>query len=1505
MSFTHLHVHSHYSLLDGLGKIDELVSRAAALGMDALALTDHGNLYGAIEFYQKARTAGIKPIIGSELYIAAGDMRDKRPGIDDKRWHLTVLAASNEGYQNLLQLVTKAHLEGFYYKPRVDKACLREHAQGLIALSGCLGGEVPRALRAGAPERAERAIREYQSIFGPDNFYLELGAHTEHPEQRLVNDALVALADRTGAQLVATGDIHYVEKSDAEAQDILVSVQSGNRFDDENRLTMKEFDLSMRSPDEMAALFARHPEAITNTEVIKERVNVSIELGKNRLPRFAVPEGYDPDSYLAELSRQGVVRRFGSEGLRALHITDRLNYELAVIRQTGFAPYFLIVQDFVSWAKQQGIVVGPGRGSAAGSLVSYVLGITNVDPLTYHLLFDRFLNKDRISMPDIDLDFADTRRDEVIEYVAKKYGRAHVAQIITFGTMAARAAVRDTGRALGMPYSFCDQIAKLIPFTPGVKTGWLLKCLSNVQELKDLYERDPEAKRLLDAAMKLEGVARHASTHACGVVISPEPLATIVPLQHATRGGTGRNENDNEKSKAVVTQYEMHAIEDLGLLKMDFLGLRNLTIIEHALAIIRSAHGIAIDVDKIPLDDKKTFVLFQRGETSGLFQFESAGMKRYLKELKPTEFEDLIAMVSLYRPGPMELIPSYINRKHGKERVTYLHPKLEPILNKTYGIGIYQEQMMEIAKELAGYSLPEADTLRKAIGKKIKSLLDQQREKLIAGMLKNNIDRKTASAVWELFPPFARYGFNRCLAGDTLIYDPTTGIPTPIRALHEQRMPRRIVSLEKNWRLHPKPVADVTYNGRKKVYRIQTRSGRIISATINHPFLTPSGWKAISNILPREKIAVPRILPEPNRPKTESPHRLGLLGYLLAEGNFCHPNGFYFYSTQQDEIDDYCAMLQRFENTTPTIDRSKRTIAVYAKRRDLKRPTEAVQWIESLGLKYKKATQKFFPEFVYRLPNHDLAILIGKMFQGDGCINLKRKDPQIFYATSSAAIARGLQHLFLRFEILSTVHTKSFRYRGGKKIGYTVTLYRHDNIQKFLTAFGRHFVGNKAVVAAQIITTHPILNGTLRPWAARGSYDTVPVALIRNVMRETVHAQHESHASFARKIGVSERLFLSDKRKIGYLRETAGVIARALHDTTLLAMAESDVYWDEIKSITPLGVTDTYDLTVDETHNFVANDIIVHNSHAACYALIAYQTGYLKAHYPAEFLTALLMAEGNDVERIAFIVEEARAMNIEVLAPDINESDEKFAMVGPRKIRFGLASVKNVGANIVSAIASERVRAGPFGTLAEFLERVQHKDLNKKSLESLIKCGALDGLGERATLLVNLDLLLDYNREAQKSAVAKQESLFAVAPGVVTPQIRLRPTDPAPKRERLQWERELLGLYVSDHPVKEYMARFAERKATPIRDLAGNPNRTVIIGGLVAGIQKIVTKTGEPMLFVKMEDLTARTEILVFPRVLAENPGIWQEEKIVLLRGRVSDKDGTTKVLCEKAVEMV
>ncbi|MEK9195483.1 MAG: DNA polymerase III subunit alpha, partial [Patescibacteria group bacterium] len=815
------------------------------------------------------------------------------------------------------------------------------------------------------------------------------------------------------------------------------------------------------------ALFPHNPEVITNTQEIAERAHIDIELGKNQLPLFAVPQGYDANSYLTKLCNQGLEQRYGSDAKTNPAIGERLNYELRVIGQTGFASYFLIVQDFIAWARSRNIVVGPGRGSAAGSLVSYVLRITDIDPLRYNLLFERFLNPERISMPDIDLDFADTRRDEVINYVADKYGHDHVAQIITFGTMAARAAIRDTGRALGMPYSFCDQIAKMIPFTPqGEKVGWLKKSLATVKEFQDLYNRDEQAKKLIDAAMKLEGVVRHASTHACGVVISPRPLEEYVPLQYATRHGDLKTENN--KNQVVVTQYEMHAIEDLGLLKMDFLGLRNLSIIERALKNIKFQTGEDIVIESIPLDDKKTFELFQKGLTTGLFQFESSGMKRYLKELKPTELEDLIAMVALYRPGPIELIPSYIKRKHKKERIEYLHRKLEPILKNTYGIGVYQEQMMQIARDLAGYTLPQADTLRKAIGKKIKSLLAEQQVKLISGMIANAIDAKTANAIWELFPPFARYGFNR--------------------------------------------------------------------------------------------------------------------------------------------------------------------------------------------------------------------------------------------------------------------------------------------------------------------------------------------------------------------------------------------------------------------------------------------------SHAACYALIAYQTGYLKAHYATEFMTALLAAESADMEKIAFFIEETRAMDIDVLPPDINESFADFTVVAPKKIRFGLGAVKNVGANIVQAIIDERTRGGKFASIGDMAERVAHKDFNKKSAESLIKCGACDAFGERGQMLGNIELILDYNRESQKQKNAGQISLFGGTNEHTVRLLRLQPKQSALDAEKLRWEKELLGLYITQHPITAYQETFTRNNIATIKSITSSMrNQTISIGGVITGIQKINTKSGEAMLFVKLEDTTAKTEVLVFPKVLTQFPDIWKEENIIFVKGRVSDKDGIPKILCEKA----
>jgi len=1081
MKFTHLHVHSHYSLLDGLPKIDELLDYTKELKMDSVALTDHGVLYGAVEFYKKAKEKKIKPIIGCEMYIAYGKMQEKRTNIDDKRYHLVLLVKNETGYKNLVYLITKAHLEGFYYKPRIDEELLEKHADGLIALTACLVGKIPFLIRSKKIEEAEKLALKYQEIFGKDNFYLELQHHPNILEQKITNEGLINISKKYKIPLIATNDVHYLRPEDKEAQDILMLINTNADRNDPERLTLKTDDFSLKSPKEMIEAFKDIPEAIENTQKVKDLCNFDFNLGKVNLPYFEVPTGKTPNEYLEELCKQGLKKRFGENP--DSKVKERLNYELSVIKQTGFASYFLIVQDFVNWAKNQRIVVGPGRGSAGSSLVSYLLNITNIDPIKYDLIFERFLNPERISFPDIDLDFTDRRRNEVINYVAQKYGENRVAQIITFGTMAARAVIRDVGRALNYPYSYCDQIAKMIPF------GFSLnETLKRVNEFKNLYQTDERAKTLIDLAKKLEGVARHASTHACGVVISNKPLVELIPLQHPSQ--------DDE---SIVTQYEMHSIEDLGLLKMDFLGLKNLTIIEDTLSRIYVIHNKKIDIENVPLDDKETYKLLQEANTTGVFQLESDGMKKYLKQLRPTEFEDIVAMVALYRPGPIQFIPDYIARKHKRKKIEYLHPKLKPILEKTQGICIYQEQLMQIARDLAGFSLKEADVLRKAVGKKIKALLDSQEEKFIQGMIKNNIKKEIAQKIWQWILPFAEYGFNR--------------------------------------------------------------------------------------------------------------------------------------------------------------------------------------------------------------------------------------------------------------------------------------------------------------------------------------------------------------------------------------------------------------------------------------------------SHSCSYATISYQTAYLKAHYPVEFMASVLTSEKADIERIAVLIEECKKMGIKVLPPNINESLKNFTVVpNENKIRFGLLAIKNVGENIIDAIVKERKENGAYKSIEDFIRRVNSKDLNKKSLESLIKVGVFDEFAERNQLLYNLERLLEWARENQKNKRNGQQGLFdGVKNSNFYNNIYLEKTPVAPTFEKLKWEKELLGLYVSSHPLESYKT-ILEKKTVSLASLKNHNNNfnnnynnnyynnnyynnytnnyatrspKIRVGGIISGIKKIVTKTGKPMLFVKLEDLTDKTEVIVFPSVIEKNPIVFQENKIVFVSGRLDKKDNTVKVIAEDVEEIV
>jgi len=1048
--FVHLHVHSHYSLLDGLAKIDQLIDKAKEYQMPALALTDHGVMYGALEFYLKAKESGINPIIGAETYIAPRTIYDKVPKIDTSPYHLTLLAKNYQGYLNLIKLITIANLEGYYYKPRIDKNLLQEHSTGLIALSGCLQGEVARLILSRDFEKAEKTAKKYAEIFDGE-FYLEIMDLPNIEEQVFVNKELIKLSKKTGIPLVATNDVHYLNPEDAEIQDILLCLQTGATVDKKERMEMKKGNFSLRSPQEMAKAFKDFPEAITNTLKIAEKCQIEIPLGGVLLPSFQTPAGESDIDYLKKMAYEGLKKRYKDNVPQKAR--ERLEYELSVIQTTNFASYFLIVADFVNWAKDNGIMVGPGRGSAAGSLVSYALRITEVNPLEHGLVFERFLNPQRVAMPDIDVDFPDNRREEVIQYLVKKYRPENVAQIITFGTMAARAAVRDVGRVLGMPYSEVDKIAKVVPPNMPLKES-----ISEVPELRAFYQSEEKIKRLLDIASKIEGVARHASTHAAGVVIAPQPLTNYLPLQRPQGEG-----------KIQITQYSMYEIEKLGLLKMDLLGLSNLTILENALEIVEAVHQKKINLFEIPLDDPKTYKILSGGQTIGIFQLESRGMQRYLKQLKPTTFEDIISMVALYRPGPMESIPDFIAAKHGQKKVTYLHPSLKPILESTYGVIVTQEQVLEIARNFAGFTYAEADILRKAVGKKIKELLEAQKKKFIEGAVKTSkVDAKLAEKVWNFIEPFARYGFNK--------------------------------------------------------------------------------------------------------------------------------------------------------------------------------------------------------------------------------------------------------------------------------------------------------------------------------------------------------------------------------------------------------------------------------------------------SHATCYALIAYWTAYLKAHYPSSFMAALLNAEKNDIEKVGKIILECRRMGIEVLPPSINESFSGFAVVPQTgNIRFALSAIKNIGENVGKAIARERKNNGKYKSLEDFLRRVEAKYLNKKVLESLIKAGAFDGFEERGKLLANLDRLLSFVQNTHKNNSVGQQDLFSLNNQEVT-TLHLRSAEPVSKFQKLAWEKELLGLFLTGHPIDDFENYLATRvvKIGKIKNL-GSESR-VCVGGIITGVQKVLTRTGETMFFVTLEDKSGSVEILVFPKTLNENSKIWEKDNIVIIDGVLSfGKMDDPKVICKKA----
>ncbi len=756
MSFVHLHVHSEYSLLDGLSRIPRLVKRAKELDMPALALTDHGVLFGAVDFYNAAKKVGIKPIIGMEAYMASRGMGDRDPKLDSRSFHILLLAENNTGYKNLLKIASEAQLEGFYYRPRIDHDFLAAHCEGLISTTGCMSGEVPRAIQHGNESRAIELLDWYYEVFGPDRFFLELQEH-DVPKLKDVNSKLYELSNRYNGRFVATNDVHYVNREDADLQDILLCIQTGSVRADPDRMRMTDESFYLRTPDEMKRLFGSVSGALENSLLIAERCNVDLGFKGYQLPDFKVPEGKTADGYLKDLCETGLRKRFGARSDDP-EIRERLEYELGVIHQMGFDTYFLIVWDLCRYAREQGIWYN-ARGSAAGSIVAYCLEITLVDPLEHGLIFERFLNPGRVSMPDIDLDLQDDQRHKVLEYTADTYGRDKVAQIITFGTLGARAAIRDVGRVLDIPLPEVDRVAKVVPNIPG-KPVTIPEALETVTAFKEIYDSTPYLQEMIDTAAQLEGISRNAGTHAAGVIITPKPIIDYVPLHRPTKGSL------EDSPIGAITQFEMQVLDDLGLLKVDFLGLSTLTVMARACELIHKRYGIELDIHSIPLDDPETYELLGRGEVLGVFQVEGAGMRRNLMDMKPTSLPHVIAMVALYRPGPMEFIPKYIDRMHGREEVTYRHPSLSPILEETYGITVYQEQIMYTAMALAGYSASEADNLRKAVAKKKADVLEEHRDKFVNGAVENGIPEKAATTIFEDWENFARYGFPKGHAAD-------------------------------------------------------------------------------------------------------------------------------------------------------------------------------------------------------------------------------------------------------------------------------------------------------------------------------------------------------------------------------------------------------------------------------------------------------------------------------------------------------------------------------------------------------------------------------------------------------------------------------------------------------------------------------------------------------------------------------------------------------------------
>ncbi|MBE2268904.1 MAG: DNA polymerase III subunit alpha [Anaerolinea sp.] len=1515
--FVHLHVHTEYSLLDGLSRVDKIVKRAAKLGMSSLAITDHGTMFGVIDFYTECKKAGIKPIIGMEGYLARRSMEDRDPKLDTRPFHLLMLAKNETGYKNLLKIASESQLRGYYYRPRIDRDFLTAHSEGLVVTSGCLAAQIPSMIMDGKEREARELIDWYVQTFGRDNFYLELQSHAID-ELKTVNDWLIEIGRKDDVGFLATNDVHYVLEDDFDVHDTLLCIQTGANKADDNRMRMTDNSYFLTSAEQMWDTFGHIADGapLLNSLKIAEMCDINLDRKGYHLPVFPVPAGYTAGTYLRYLCEKGLSWRYdGHENDPALR--QRLDHELNVIGKMGFETYFLIVWDLCEFARETDIWWNV-RGSGAGSVAAYCLGITNIDPLQNNLLFERFLNPGRVSMPDIDMDFPDDRRAEMIHYCARKYGEDKVAAIITFGTLGAKAAVRDVGRVLGVDLTLVNQAARLIPTEPKPKP--VKEYVSDNPELQKMYDTNGEIKRVIDLAEHLQGINRHASTHAAGIIIADKPLDEYIPLHRQTKESK-TEEGEEGISIKQVTQFPMETCEAIGLLKVDFLGLSTLTYLRKACDLINRYHGTNYSMDTIPYRPKgdpeqdrmlaATFEMIGRGETVGVFQVESTGMQGMLREMRPSKFEHIIAAVSLYRPGPMDYIPEFNARMHGKKEINYHHEGLRPILEETYGIITYQEQIMQVAGSLFGYSLGDADLMRRAVSKKKKEDLLKHKEIFMkrGPEVDPTMTPEIAEAIFDEIEFFANYGFNKCVVGDTEIIDADTGRLVRVEDLAAGTVTVAATpSLNTDTlKLQAGSIGQVMVNGVKPVYRLTTQLGRQIEATDNHPFYTFDGWRLLGELCPGDQIAVPRRIPVEGK-DTWADHRLIVLGHLLAEGNLCHTTGVYYYTADDEQLTDYVKHLQMFENSSASVAWHKLAYSVYSKRIQRGQPQELVEWIKELGLWGTNSYTKFIPDEVFGLTNRCIALLLARMWEGDGHINEQSRN--LFYATSSTRMVHQLQHLLLRLGIISRIKKAHFNYRDGRD-GYQLFVTGNENLCAFAEQIAVHFVSQaRREKLARLMLEAP---------ESFGTKDVIPMQ-VKALVRQAQAASNVTWRQMNAETGIAQREFspTSTSTKSGFTREVIGRLADYFHSAELRAHAESDIYWDKIVSIEYVGDKQTYDLTIPETHNFVANDIIVHNSHAADYAVITVQTGFLKCNYPAEYMAALLTVYFDDTAKVATFLAECKRLNVPILPPDVNYSSLDFDIQrlddGRQAIRFGMAAIKNAGVGALQHIIDARSEGGLFADLRDFCRRIDLRHVGKKTVESLIKVGALDAFGERKQLIDGLDRIMGYSGEHHKAQDIGQMDLFGGATSTTEEDIlaNLRATAETSHREMLDWERELLGLYISSHPIDPIADALRGTNIVTTLELKSEDSnlagKNVRFVGLIVGLRKMPTKNKDMMGVATLEDRFGSIDVVLFPKTWSKFEDLMVDGDVVVVTGKLDVSRADVQILCEtvkKEIESV